>query len=188
MYIHGQICIESETIPQPPIHIRTFLHYGRQYCLHPSIPFAFPSHCDKGVIFQNKIKKSSTKPTHSPDNRQPPRAQTTNSPHLSRKYGPIFTLRFGSQLVAVVSSASTVEECFTKNDVVFANRFPSFKTKYLGYNHTFILASSYGDHWRNLRRISTLDIFSTHRLNSFLGIRKDETTRLLRKLAAGIYY
>lgn len=108
--------------------------------------------------------------------------------NLSQKYGPIFTLRFGSQLVAVVSSASTVEECFTKNDVVFANRFPSFKTKYLGYNHTFILASSYGDHWRNLRRISTLDIFSTHRLNSFLGIRKDETTRLLRKLAAGIYH
>ena len=35
---------------------------------------------------------------------------------LSQKYGPIFSLRFGSQLVVVVSSPSAVEECFTKND------------------------------------------------------------------------
>ncbi|KAJ7944478.1 Cytochrome P450 family protein [Quillaja saponaria] len=41
----------------------------------------------------------------------------------------------------------------------------------------------YGDHWRNLRRISTLEILSTHRINSFLGIRKDETIRLLQYLS-----
>ncbi|RDX60627.1 Cytochrome P450 81E8, partial [Mucuna pruriens] len=104
---------------------------------------------------------------------------------LSRKYGPIFTLQFGSQPVLVVSSASAAEECFTKNDIVLANRFLSSKTKYLGFNHTIITAASYGDHWRNLRRISSLEILSTHRLNSFLGIRKDETAKLLRKLAKG---
>jgi isoflavone 2'-hydroxylase len=44
-------------------------------------------------------------------------------------------------------------------------------------------ASPYGDHWRNLRRISSLEIFSTNRLNTFLGIRRDEVKRLLRKLS-----
>ncbi|KAK7406499.1 hypothetical protein VNO78_08126 [Psophocarpus tetragonolobus] len=102
---------------------------------------------------------------------------------LSQKYGPIFSLRFGSQSVLVVSSASAAEECFTKNDIIFANRFRSIKTKYLGYNHTIITASSYGDHWRNLRRISSLEILSNHRLNSFMGIRKDESMKMLRKLA-----
>ncbi|CAJ1929446.1 unnamed protein product [Sphenostylis stenocarpa] len=102
---------------------------------------------------------------------------------LSQKYGPILSLRFGSQPVLLVSSASAAEECFTKNDIVFANRLHSTASKYLGFNHTIITASSYGDHWRNLRRISSLEILSNHRLNSFLGVRKDETMKLLRKLA-----
>ncbi|BAU00255.1 hypothetical protein LR48_Vigan06g029300 [Vigna angularis] len=101
---------------------------------------------------------------------------------LSQKYGPILSLRFGSQPILVVSSASAAEECFTKNDIVFANRFRSSTSKYLGFNNTIITASSYGDHWRNLRRISSLEILSNHRLNSFLGVRKDETMKLLRKM------
>ncbi|XP_027361962.1 cytochrome P450 81E8 [Abrus precatorius] len=102
---------------------------------------------------------------------------------LSQKYGPIFSLQFGSQPVLVVSSSFAAEECFTKNDIIFANRFQSIKTKYLGFNHTIITASSYGDHWRNLRRISSIEILSNHRLNSFLGLREDEIMKLLRKLA-----
>jgi isoflavone 2'-hydroxylase len=102
---------------------------------------------------------------------------------LSQKYGQIFSLRFGSRLVVIVSSPSAVEECFTKNDVVLANRPPSLGAKHLGYNHTTVTASPYGDHWRNLRRICSLEIFSTNRLNTFLGIRRDEVKRLLRKLS-----
>ncbi|CAL5422113.1 unnamed protein product [Camellia sinensis] len=101
---------------------------------------------------------------------------------LSQNLGPIFTLRFGSRLVVVVSSPSAVEECFTKNDVVLANR-PRFTTgKYFGYNYTSIGASNYGDHWRNLRRLMALEILSTSRLNSFLSIRRDEIKHLLRRL------
>ncbi|XP_057449565.1 cytochrome P450 81E8-like [Lotus japonicus] len=102
---------------------------------------------------------------------------------LSQKYGPIFSFRFGSLPVVVVSSASAAEECFTKNDIIFANRVHSSKTKHLAYDSTTVITASYGDHWRNLRRISSIEILSTHRLNSFLGVRKDETMRLLRKLA-----
>ncbi|KAJ9670577.1 hypothetical protein PVL29_026860 [Vitis rotundifolia] len=83
----------------------------------------------------------------------------------------------------MVSSPSAVEECFTKNDVVLANR-PRFAAgKYVGYNYPTVAAASYGDHWRNLRRLSTLEIFSSNRLNMFLGIRRDEVKRLLLRLA-----
>jgi isoflavone 2'-hydroxylase len=102
---------------------------------------------------------------------------------LSQKYGQIFSLRFGSHLVVIVSSPSAVDECFTKNDVVLANRPDLLVTKHLDYNNTTLVASPYGDHWRNLRRISSLEIFSTDRLNMFLGIRRDEVKRLLRKLS-----
>ncbi|XP_022149454.1 cytochrome P450 81D1-like [Momordica charantia] len=39
----------------------------------------------------------------------------------------------------------------------------------------------YGDHWRNLRRIGALEIFSTTRMNLFSGIREGEVKRLMRK-------
>ncbi|TYJ98343.1 isoflavone 3'-hydroxylase-like [Cucumis melo var. makuwa] len=101
---------------------------------------------------------------------------------LSQKYGHVFSLKFGSRLVVLVSSPSAIQECFTKNDIILANR-PSLNSgKYLAYNNTTMVVSSYGKHWRNLRRISTLEIFSTTRLNSFSRTREEEVKRLLRKL------
>ncbi|KAF3958278.1 hypothetical protein CMV_016797 [Castanea mollissima] len=102
---------------------------------------------------------------------------------LSQKYGHVFSLRFGSRLVVIISSPSAVEECFTKNDIVLANRPGLSVGRHLGYNYTTLVSAPYGDHWRNLRRISTLEIFSTNRLNMFVGIRRDEVKCLLRKLS-----
>ncbi|XP_030538944.2 cytochrome P450 81E8-like [Rhodamnia argentea] len=101
---------------------------------------------------------------------------------LSRVYGPVLSLRFGARAVVVVSSASIAVECLTQNDFVLANRPPSSVNKLVGYNNTTLMAASYGDHWRNLRRISAEEIFSSHRLNVSLSIRQDEVKRLLRKL------
>ncbi|KAF8017349.1 hypothetical protein BT93_H2517 [Corymbia citriodora subsp. variegata] len=104
---------------------------------------------------------------------------------LSRTYGPVLSLRFGIRPVVIVSSAPVAEECFTQNDVVLANRPKFIMGKYLGYNYTTVVLSPYGDHWRNLRRIGAIEIFSSHRLDTYFGIRKDEVTRLLRKLLRG---
>ncbi|KAF3967456.1 hypothetical protein CMV_008539 [Castanea mollissima] len=103
--------------------------------------------------------------------------------HFSQKYGNIFSLRFGSQLVVIVSSPSAVEECFTKNDIILANRPRFLAIRHITYSHNTVAATSYGDHWRNLRRITALEIFSTNRLNMFLGIRRDEVKHLLCKLS-----
>ncbi|MED6158796.1 hypothetical protein PIB30_036102 [Stylosanthes scabra] len=103
---------------------------------------------------------------------------------FSQKYGQVFSLWFGSQFVVVVSSPSLVQECFTKNDIILANRPPFTAGKHVGYNFTTVTVAPYGDHWRNVRRIISLDVLSTHRLNSFLGIRKDEIMRLVQSLAA----
>ncbi|KAK7316565.1 hypothetical protein RJT34_00125 [Clitoria ternatea] len=102
---------------------------------------------------------------------------------LSNKYGHIFSLWFGSRLVVVISSPTLVQQCFTKHDIILANR-PRFLTgKYLGFSYTSLGSTSYGDHFRNLRRIVTVDVLSTHRLNSFLEIRREETVRVVKKLA-----
>ncbi|KFK36027.1 hypothetical protein AALP_AA4G068300 [Arabis alpina] len=103
---------------------------------------------------------------------------------ISERYGPFFTLRFGFRRVVVISSYPLVKECFTgRNDIVLSNR-PSFTTnKYISYNHTTIGTSPYNDHWKNVRRISSVEILSPHRLQSFYHIRRDEIHRLLKSLA-----
>lgn len=55
---------------------------------------------------------------------------------LSHTYGPVYFLRLGSRQVLVVSSISAAEECFMKNDIIFANRPRLLVGKYLGYNST----------------------------------------------------
>ncbi|CAH2080366.1 unnamed protein product [Thlaspi arvense] len=101
---------------------------------------------------------------------------------LAQKLGPVFSLRFGSHLVVVVSTSPAVEECFTKNDVVLANRPRFLGGKYFGYNYTGVSVTPYGDHWRNLRRIMAVELFSPRQLSSSLSIRRDEIKFLLQGL------
>ncbi|KAI4337020.1 hypothetical protein L6164_015482 [Bauhinia variegata] len=101
---------------------------------------------------------------------------------LTQKYGHVLILRFGIRKVLVVSSPSAVEECFTKNDIIFANRPRTLAGKHLGYNQRTIGSSLYGDHWRNLRRLATLELFSTKSLAKFQEIREDEVKLLAKQL------
>lgn len=84
--------------------------------------------------------------------------------------------------MVVVSSPAIVEECFTTNDVVLANRPRFIIGKYIGYNYTSLVGAPYGGYWRNLRRLTTVEIFSSARLNTFQSIRYDEIRVLLEKL------
>ncbi|CAI0424635.1 unnamed protein product [Linum tenue] len=88
---------------------------------------------------------------------------------LSTNHGPIFSLALGARNVVVVSSPALAEECLQQNGVVFANRPHSFLGfKIFAYNYTSIGAAPYGPHWRNLRRLSAVELLSAARLNSFL--------------------
>ncbi|XP_031267203.1 cytochrome P450 81Q32-like [Pistacia vera] len=101
---------------------------------------------------------------------------------ISARYGPILLLKFGSRRVLLVSSPSAAEECLTKNDITFANRPNLLVGKHLGYNYTSLLWASYGNHWRNLRKISSLEILSTNRLQAFSFARVDEIRSLIHRL------
>ena len=101
---------------------------------------------------------------------------------ISDRYGPITFLLFGSRPVLLVSSPEAAEECLTQNDVVFANRPRLLAGKHLGNNYTSVIYASYGNHWRNVRRISSLEILSPNRLQMLSHIRADEIRSLIRRL------
>ncbi|CAI0464946.1 unnamed protein product [Linum tenue] len=102
---------------------------------------------------------------------------------LSHKYGPIFSLTLGVRRAIVVSSPALADECLNKNGAVFADRpHGLLGWKIIGYNCTALGHTPYGPHWRNLRRLSTVELLSTARLNSFLHVRQDEVQRLVNGL------
>ena len=101
---------------------------------------------------------------------------------LSDKYGPIIYLRFGNRPTVFVSSPSIVEECFTKNDIVLANRPQSLLTKIFSKPTTSLPLSPYGEHWRNLRRVATIHIFSSLSLQHSAAIRAEEIRFNVQKL------
>lgn len=109
-----------------------------------------------------------------------PLYQTLES--LSSQYGPILFLKFGSRSVLVVSSPSLVEECFTKNDITFANRPRTMSGDHFTFNYTALVSAPYGHLWRNLRRILTVEIFSQVNLHKSCIIPQPEVHFLLRQI------
>ncbi|KAL1534196.1 cytochrome P450 81C13-like [Salvia divinorum] len=101
---------------------------------------------------------------------------------LSSLYGPIFSLRLGCKSFLIISSPSAVEESFTTNDVVFANRPTSVAGDHLTYNYSSYSWSPYGHLWRVLRRLTVVELFSSHSLQRSAHIREEEMLRILRLL------
>ncbi|XVE55817.1 hypothetical protein DITRI_Ditri03aG0187600 [Diplodiscus trichospermus] len=101
---------------------------------------------------------------------------------LLSKYGPILYLRVGCRGILVISSPSAVEECFTKNDIIFANRPPTMARDIVAYNNSYFSWAPYGPTWRNIRRLSVAEIFSSSSLQKFSSIREEEVGYFIRRL------
>ncbi|KAL5737441.1 hypothetical protein ACOSP7_030202 [Xanthoceras sorbifolium] len=103
---------------------------------------------------------------------------------LAEKYGPLMHLQLGEVRIVVVSSAEIAEEVLKTHGVIFADR-PCFVTeKDLTYNYTDIALAPYGNYWRQLRKICTIELLSTSRVQSFRSIREEETSNLVEKIYA----
>ncbi|XP_076960251.1 cytochrome P450 81Q32-like [Bidens hawaiensis] len=102
--------------------------------------------------------------------------------HLSSKYGPIMALRFGSRPILVITSPSAVKECFTKNDIVLANRPLLLSGKYFDYDHMGLGSVPYGRLWRDTRRVMNVELFSTTRLKTYIDFRHDEVKLIIKQL------
>ena len=83
---------------------------------------------------------------------------------MANKYGPIFTIKLGLHPVLVLSSWEMAKECLTTNYLTVSSQPKLLVAKHLGYIYAIAAFSPYDPYWRELRKITTLELLSNRRL------------------------
>ncbi|KAH6838123.1 hypothetical protein C2S53_001214 [Perilla frutescens var. hirtella] len=107
----------------------------------------------------------------------PPHRILTN---LANKYGALMHLQLGEIGAVVVSSPETAKEFLKTHDVVFASRPSLLATEINCFGNTDIAFAPYGDYWRQLRKICSLQLLTAKRVQSFRPIREQEVSDLCK--------
>uniref|UniRef100_M1BZ93 Cytochrome P450 n=1 Tax=Solanum tuberosum TaxID=4113 RepID=M1BZ93_SOLTU len=102
---------------------------------------------------------------------------------LSKKYGKIFSLKFGSTPVVVISSAKLAKEVMKTQDLAFCSRPSTLCQQKYSYNAQDIATSPYNDNWKELRKICVGHLFTPKKVQSFIPIREDEVSRMIKEIS-----
>ncbi|CAK9171739.1 unnamed protein product [Ilex paraguariensis] len=94
--------------------------------------------------------------------------------NLPDKYGPVFSIRLGVHRALIVNTWEIAKECFTINDRVISVRPRAIALEHLTYNYAMFGFSPYGEYWRELRKIATLQLLSNHRLAMLNSVIESE--------------
>lgn len=101
---------------------------------------------------------------------------------MADKYGPIFGMKLGVHQVVVVSDPKLAKECFTTNDLALANRPKSMASEIIGYKDAMFGLSPYGPYWRETRKIATIELLSTRRIEMLKHIREFEVKEAVKEI------
>ncbi|KAK3198457.1 hypothetical protein Dsin_021872 [Dipteronia sinensis] len=101
---------------------------------------------------------------------------------LAKKHGPLMRLQLGELSTVVVSSAESAKQVMKTHNVIFASRPHILAMEILYYNSTSIAFSPYGDYWRRVKKISTIELLNTNRVESFRSIREEEVSNLVNRV------
>ncbi|XP_062229365.1 desmethyl-deoxy-podophyllotoxin synthase-like [Phragmites australis] len=104
---------------------------------------------------------------------------------LAARHGPLMLLRLGGLPVIVASSADAAREVMRTRDLDFATRPVSRMVRLaIPEGAEGIIFAPYGDGWRQIRKVCTVELLSARRVQSFRSVREEEAARLLRAVAS----
>ncbi|CAN1356330.1 Desmethyl-deoxy-podophyllotoxin synthase [Linum perenne] len=113
---------------------------------------------------------------------------TAQPPHrrlrqLAEKHGDVIQMDLGEIPHVIVSSAEAAKQVMRTHDISFAQRpFHPHQAKVM-YGGINLIHASYGDYWRQLRRIATLELLTARRVESLRRVREVEVLNLVRDIS-----
>ncbi|KAL1307350.1 cytochrome P450 71D10-like [Arachis ipaensis] len=104
--------------------------------------------------------------------------------NLASKYGPLMHLQLGEVSHIIVSSPEMALEIMKNQDLNFIDRpHETLFARIITYNGTSVSFAAYGDYWRQLRKICTMELLTTKRVQSFRHIREAEVSELVKAIS-----
>ncbi|XVE80512.1 hypothetical protein DITRI_Ditri14bG0146000 [Diplodiscus trichospermus] len=101
---------------------------------------------------------------------------------LAKKYGDLMQLQLGEVPTIVVSSEEIAEEVMKTNDIIFSQRPKVLAIDVISYNSQSIIVAPYGNYWRQMKKICTMELMSANRVQSFQSIREEEVSDLIKSI------
>nr|GEW13343.1 geraniol 8-hydroxylase-like [Tanacetum cinerariifolium] len=111
--------------------------------------------------------------------------ELSNKPHrslatLSKRYGPLMSLKLGSITTIVVSSPKMAKEFFQTHDQSFSGRSVPMSAQVMNHSKHSLVFLPAGDKWRRLRRITKEYLFSAQCVDRSENLRKEKVQELLQ--------
>ncbi|CAN1167139.1 Desmethyl-deoxy-podophyllotoxin synthase [Linum perenne] len=105
---------------------------------------------------------------------------------LAAKHGPdVMHIQLGEISQIVISSPEAARQVMKTHDLAFASR-PFLLAPYVIYSGFKDIAfAPYGEYWRQMRKLSVLELLSAKRVLSFRRIREEEVSGLVESLCDG---
>ncbi|XP_017227478.1 6,7,8-trihydroxycoumarin synthase isoform X1 [Daucus carota subsp. sativus] len=103
---------------------------------------------------------------------------------LSKKYGSLVTLHLGSVPALVVSSSKMAKQVLKTQDAIYSSKPAMTGQQKMSYNGLEMAFSPYSEHWRDVRKFCTLELFTQKRAQmSVRPVREEEVYRMIDGLA-----
>ncbi|KAL6658760.1 hypothetical protein ACP70R_002800 [Stipagrostis hirtigluma subsp. patula] len=104
---------------------------------------------------------------------------------LAAKHGPdLMLLRLGAVPTVVASSPRAAEAVLRTHDHVFASRPRSMVADIIVYGSSDSCYAPYGEHFRKVRKLMTVHLLNSKKVQSYRPAREEEVRLVMAKLAA----
>ncbi|XWS11321.1 hypothetical protein CRYUN_Cryun38cG0073600 [Craigia yunnanensis] len=103
---------------------------------------------------------------------------------LANQHGPLMHLQLGEISTIVVSSPEFAKEVLVTQGISFAQRPSLLALTMITYDCKDIVMAAYGNYWRQVRKICTVELLTAKRVHSFQSIREEEVSVLLKSMSS----
>ncbi|XVF77134.1 hypothetical protein PTKIN_Ptkin14bG0016400 [Pterospermum kingtungense] len=103
---------------------------------------------------------------------------------LAKQHGPLMHLQLGEVSTIIVSSPEIAKEVLVTQGITFAQRPYLEAPGIVTYDCKDIAMAPYGNYWRQIRKICTVELLTAKRVHSFQSIRDEEVSALLKSISS----